>query len=163
MADSGPWTPGSSRHPRPLHDPSLEPFPGKLVDEDNVTEPKYDINHLDGDEPNTSEVNQLDGADTASESSDNSDYEDANSSNYNIPVVTSMMTRAPRPERNIPPTLRKIVRNERMNISATLPTVAVANVRSLQTKLNSVIEKVENENLDICLLVEIWEKTGKKE
>ena len=72
------------------------------------------------------------------------------------------VTRAPRPAREATTTLTRVGRNERINTSETMPTVAIANVRSLQPKLNSVIEKFENENLDICVLVEIWEKEGKK-
>ena len=101
---------------------------------------------------------QLDGADTLSDT-DNSDQEATNVNQ--IPVITHV-TRAPRPARDAPTTLTRITRNERINVSETLPTVATANVRSLQPKLNSVIEKVENENISICFLVEIWEKVGKK-
>ena len=38
----------------------------------------------------------------------------------------------------------------------------MANVRSLLPKLISLVEKVENEKIDMTLLVEVWEKAGKK-
>ena len=43
-----------------------------------------------------------------------------------------------------------------------MPVIAVANARSLQPKLKSTIEKIENEDIDILVVVEVWEKTGKK-
>ena len=58
--------------------------------------------------------------------------------------------------------MKVIHRNEKINSSSTLPVVAVANVRSLLPKLNSTIEKIENEEIDIALICEVWEKTGKK-
>ena len=61
-----------------------------------------------------------------------------------------------------PRVLRKVDRNEKVNESATMPVVAVANCRSLEPKINSVIEKIENEQIDIMITVENWEKNGKK-
>ena len=43
-----------------------------------------------------------------------------------------------------------------------MPVIAVANARSLQPKMSSTIEKVENEEIDILLVCEVWEKLGKK-
>ena len=71
-------------------------------------------------------------------------------------------TRAPRLQRDAPVTLRQVQRNEKIMSSSILPVLAVANTRSLQPKLNSLMEKIENEQIDICLLSEVWEKTGKK-
>ena len=59
-------------------------------------------------------------------------------------------------------TLKHVHRNERIQISSTLPVVGVANVRSLLLKLNSLIEKIQNEDIDVTLVCEVWEKTGKK-
>ena len=102
---------------------------------------------------------QVDGADTVSEI-DSSDSEATN----NIPVTT-FMTRANQPaprRRDAPQVLREIPRNTRINASNGLPVVAVANVRSLLPKLNSFIEKIQNESIKICLISEIWEKKGRK-
>ena len=44
-----------------------------------------------------------------------------------------------------------------------MPVVAVANCRSLEPKIKSVTEKIENEQIDLMILVEVWEKTGKKQ
>ena len=73
------------------------------------------------------------------------------------------MTRANRPApRDAPQVLRSINRNTRINESSGLPVIAVANVRSLLPKLNSFIEKIQNESISLCLISEIWEKKGKK-
>ena len=53
-------------------------------------------------------------------------------------------------------------RNPRVLQSRAMPVIAVANARSLQPKLKSTIEKIENEDIDILVVVEVWEKTGKK-
>ena len=64
------------------------------------------------------------------------------------------------------PSVTKVVpstsTNQRVNISSDLPAIAVANARSFLPKLKSTIEKFQNEGLSILLIVEIWEKTGKK-
>ena len=104
-------------------------------------------------------INQVDGADTLSET-DNSD-QNADLCNLQIPVVLSM-TRAPRPQRDAPATFRRVHRNEKMMTSSTMPVFSVANTRSLLPKLYSFIEKIENEQIDICLISEVWEKTGNK-
>ena len=109
---------------------------------------------------------QVDGADTVSET-DNSEQDESSSiSNFSsihrIPVVTNL-TRAPRHKlRDAPQVLRTINRNPRINSSSELPVVAVANVRSLLPKMNSFIEKFENEEIEVCLISEVWEKQGKK-
>ena len=64
--------------------------------------------------------------------------------------------------RDAPQVLIPIHRNERIQKSASMPVIAVANVRSLLPKLNSFVEKIENEEIDITLVCEVWEKTGKK-
>ena len=130
-----------------------------------------------------SDINQIDGADTVS-GCDNSNDEDqvqdllsfsdilpfdgakSTSSTVrscsNVPVV-NFIPRARNPKhRDAPKVLKVIHRNEKINSSSTLPVVAVANVRSLLPKLNSTIEKIENEEIDIALICEVWEKTGKK-
>ena len=88
---------------------------------------------------------QLDGAGTPSERS----FIDTS---HRIPVVTGVARdlnpRVPRLNR----VLRPIIRNKRINISTTLPVIAVANCRSLQPKLESTIEKVINESIGILLL-----------
>ena len=53
-------------------------------------------------------------------------------------------------------------KNPRVRNSKTMPVIAVANARSLQPKLKSTIEKIENEEIDILFVNEVWEKTGKK-
>ena len=102
-----------------------------------------------------SNIMQCDGADTASENS-------FSESIHNIQVVTNM----PRPPRQDVPlatrTLTQIPRNPRVNASTCLPVVAVANVRSLLPKLNSFVEKIQNEAIEICSISEIWEKQGRK-
>ena len=102
-----------------------------------------------------SDIVQCDGADTASENS-------CDDSIHSIQVVTSV----PRPPRQAVPSatrvLTHIVRNPRVNASTCLPVVAVANVRILLPKLNSFIEKVQNEYIQICFISECWEKQGKK-
>ena len=100
-----------------------------------------------------SDIMQCDGADTSYESSQN------NTMNR-IPVVTSV-ARAPNPRSPIiNRVLRPIVTNNRVNNSSTLPVIAVANARSFLPKLQSTIEKVQNEEISILLLGEIWEKSG---
>ena len=61
-----------------------------------------------------------------------------------------------------PRLLRQVNRNEKVNESAAMPVVAVANCRSIEPKLKSVIEKIENESIDLLMVVEVWEKVGKK-
>ena len=58
--------------------------------------------------------------------------------------------------------LRKVAINEKVTESADMPVVAVANCRSLEPKINSMIEKIENEEIDVMIAVELWEKIGKK-
>ena len=102
-----------------------------------------------------SDIIQCDGADTSYQSSQN------NTMNR-IPVVPSV---ARAPNRRSPVAnrvLRPIVTNNRVNNSSTLPVIAVANARSLLPKLQSTIEKVQNEEISILLLGEIWEKSGRK-
>ena len=53
-------------------------------------------------------------------------------------------------------------KNPRVRNSKAMPVIAVANARSLQPKLKSTIEKIENEEIDILFVNEVWEKTGKK-
>ena len=97
-----------------------------------------------------SDILQCDGADTVSESSlnDNTD---------NVQGVTNVQNPT---TQTMPPA--SISTNTRVNVSAELPVVAVANARSLLPKLKSTIEKFQNEELSIFLLVEVWEKSGKK-
>ena len=64
--------------------------------------------------------------------------------------------------RDAPKTLKTVFRNERIHGTSSLPILAVANVRSLLPKIKSTIEKIQNEEIDIVLLCEVWEKTGKK-
>ena len=61
-----------------------------------------------------------------------------------------------------PRVLKKVDRNEKVKESAVMPVVAVANCHSLEPKIKSVTEKIENGEIDLLILVEVWEKTGKK-
>ena len=58
--------------------------------------------------------------------------------------------------------LKRISTNPRIEASSTMSVVAVANVRSLLPKLNAFIEKIENEEIEVALVVEVWEKMGEK-
>jgi hypothetical protein len=105
---------------------------------------------------------QCDGANStilsSSDCSDNSE----NEANHRIPVV-SITTRARKPARQqTQQILQQIQRNPRINASTSLPVVAVANVRSLLPKVNSFIEKIKNESIQLCLTLEVWEKQGRK-
>ena len=79
-----------------------------------------------------------------------------------IPVVNFMPRSRNQKQRNAPKVLKSVHRNERIRSSANIPVVAVANTRSLLPKLNSIIEKIENEAIDVTLVCEVWEKTGKR-
>ena len=123
-------------------------------------DPGYNISYHD--ELNYNNILQCDGANSTILSSsvfcDNSE----NEANYRIPVV-SITTRARKPARqHTQQILKQIQRNPRINASSSLPVVAVANVRSLLPKVNSFIEKMKNESIQLCLIVEVWEKQGRK-
>ena len=76
--------------------------------------------------------------------------------NQPIPVITSNL-RDPTRTLCVPPRmLRKVNINENVNESAAMPVVAGANCRSIEPKINSVIEKNENESIDLLMLIEVW-------
>ena len=79
-----------------------------------------------------------------------------------IPVWVSESRQHQSNQRDAQKTLKVLTTNPRVQASSTLPVVAVANVRSLLPKLSSVLEKIENEEIEVAMLVEVWEKTGKK-
>ena len=79
-----------------------------------------------------------------------------------IPVMISKARTHQATQRDAPTVRKNISTNSKIQASATLPVVAVANVRSILPKLNSLIEKIENEEIDVSLVVEVWEKMGKK-
>ena len=123
-------------------------------------DPGYNISYHD--ELNYNNILQCDGANStilsSSDCSDNSE----NEANHRIPVV-SITTRARKPARQqTQQILQQIQRNPRINASTSLPVVAVANVRSLLPKVNSFIEKIKNESIQLCLTLEVWEKQGRK-
>jgi hypothetical protein len=81
--------------------------------------------------------------------------------NQPIPVIISS-PRNPHRTQCIPTrVLRKVDKNEKVKESAAMPVLAVANCRSIEPKLKSVIEKIENEQIDCMMFVEYWEKIGK--
>ena len=91
-----------------------------------------------------------------------SSYNSSVSQNQPIPVITSIPRNAIRTQDVPPRVLRTVNRNEKMMESATMPVIAVANCRSIEPKIKSVIEKIENELIDLLMVVEVWEKVGKK-
>ena len=48
-------------------------------------------------------------------------------------------------------------KSKNVNNKNTLPTIGVANLRSLKPKINSVSEKMRNEDIEVLLINEVWE------
>ena len=48
-------------------------------------------------------------------------------------------------------------KDTRAKVVNEVPSIAVANLRSLRPRINAVIEKMENETIDILLINEVWE------
>ena len=57
-----------------------------------------------------------------------------------------------------PVILRKIVANDRVAISAELPTIAATNTRSIGPKLRNFAEDIIQRQISVCLVSETWEK-----
>ena len=60
------------------------------------------------------------------------------------------------------PVRKTVRRDSRLEKSANLPVIAVANLRSLIPKVKSFVEKMHNHDISLGLLTEVWQKSENK-
>ena len=102
----------------------------------------------------TSDIPQCDGLNISITSSSNSETK--------IPTIVGFRPKPVAQPARVP--VRKTIRRSNKMIQAlSLPTVTLYNMRSIWSKLENLIDDIEERKVDICLLTEVWQVLENKE
>ena len=110
-------------------------------------------------------INQLDGNVSllSSDSENSTTIVETNDLKQSCPLESPPAWYEPYcPRKNIAPIRKTIYRNNKLFVSQHLPSISVSNVRSLIPKINNFKLDVQEREISVALLSEIWEKCGKK-
>lgn len=117
--------------------------------------PQYDGNETIGNNSYDSDVAVTD--DTLPSNLGDDVEGDGNIEHQSIPVLlTSQRTKqTERMKRS--QVLLNVVQSNTIAVSSSLPVIATSNLRSFKPRVNSVVEKIKNEDIDVLLVNEVWE------